>query len=149
MSSYSSRSNTPVFEASPSFPPLSTPSPLPASPHPQVMSPPQSIYSSSQDFPPLFFDESEMEVQEVEEDEHADAETVAWEGDISQIEVHLTMEQQIEQVEEQLVDLLRERHNLILQALARVESRLSATPGLDDMLFLMGERVRLTRLLNR
>ncbi|KAI9243116.1 hypothetical protein BDA99DRAFT_544628 [Phascolomyces articulosus] len=134
MSSYSSRSNTPVFEASPSFPPLSTPSPLPASPHPQVMSPPQSIYSSSQDFPPLFFDESEMEVQEVEEDEHADAETVAWEGDISQIEVHLTWSNRLSR---------------ILQALARVESQLSATPGLDDMLFLMGERVRLTRLLNR
>ncbi|KAI9243229.1 hypothetical protein BDA99DRAFT_544554 [Phascolomyces articulosus] len=114
------------------------------------MSPPQSIYSSSQDYPPLFLDESEMEVPQVEEEEHADAETVAWEGDINQFEVHLTMEQQIEQVEEQLVALLRSGIIcMILQVLTRIETRLSAAPGLDDMLYLMRERVRLIQLLNR
>ncbi|KAI9243221.1 hypothetical protein BDA99DRAFT_566791 [Phascolomyces articulosus] len=117
------------------------------SPHPQVMLPPQLIYSSSQDYPPLFLDESEMEVPQVEEEEHTDAETVTWEGDINQFEVYLTMEQQIEWVEEQLVALLHKWHNLY--ALTCVETRLSAAPGLDDILFLMRERVRLTQLLNR
>ncbi|KAI9243118.1 hypothetical protein BDA99DRAFT_544630 [Phascolomyces articulosus] len=70
----------------------------------------------------------------------------AWEGDINQYEVHLTMEQQIEWVEEQLVALLCE---WILQVLTCIETRLSAAPGLDDMLFLMRERMRLTQLLNR
>ncbi|KAI9242971.1 hypothetical protein BDA99DRAFT_544679 [Phascolomyces articulosus] len=87
--------------------------------------------------------ESEMEVPQVEEKEHVDAETVAWEGDINQFEVHLTMEQQIEQVEEQLVALLHERHNLILQVLTCIETHLSAAPGLDNMLYLMRECVRL------
>ncbi|KAI9243079.1 hypothetical protein BDA99DRAFT_566902 [Phascolomyces articulosus] len=140
----------PVFEASPSFPPLlSTPSTLPIPSPMQIMSPQQPLYTSSQDFPPLFFDESEMEEQEVVEEADQDAETVAWEGDINQFEVHPTIEQQIEQVEEQVTALLCERHNLILRALAQIETRLSVAPGLEDMLSLMGDRVRFTRLLNR
>ncbi|KAI9243052.1 hypothetical protein BDA99DRAFT_566926 [Phascolomyces articulosus] len=42
-----------------------------------------------------------MEEPEVVEEADQDAETVAWEGDIDQFEVHPTIKQQIEQVEEQ------------------------------------------------
>ncbi|KAI9243172.1 hypothetical protein BDA99DRAFT_566830 [Phascolomyces articulosus] len=127
----------PVFEASPSFPPLlSTPSTLPIPSPMQIMSPQQPLYTSSQDFPPLFFDESEMEEQEVVEEADQDAETVTWEGDINQFEVHPTIEQQIEQVEEQDVNKTR-----ILRALAQIETQLSVAPGLEDMLSLMGDRI--------